>query len=129
MTMHLVPKARGAAGFPALLIERRLISRADLSFSEEYGAREHVRLVDAVAALGLVNEAESYALFAEAIGRLRRDISMATLPIMVLTSEEGPGVERRVLDLGADDYIVKPFDPAVLLSRVNGVFRRLSVAA
>jgi type IV pilus assembly protein PilB len=65
----------------------------------------------------------------EAIARLRRDISMATLPIMVLTSEEGPGVERRVLDLGADDYVVKPFDPAVLLSRVNGVFRRLSVAA
>jgi DNA-binding response OmpR family regulator len=34
-----------------------------------------------------------------------------------------------VLDLGADDYIVKPFDPAVLLSRVNGVFRRLKVMA
>jgi CheY-like chemotaxis protein len=65
----------------------------------------------------------------EAIARLRRDISMSTLPIIVLTSEGGPGVERRVLDLGADDYIIKPFDPAVLLSRVNGVFRRLSVAA
>jgi CheY-like chemotaxis protein len=65
----------------------------------------------------------------EAIGRLRRDITMATLPIMVLTSEEGPGVERRVLELGADDYIIKPFDPAVLLSRVNGVFRRLKVMA
>ena len=65
----------------------------------------------------------------EAITRLRRDISMTTLPIIVLTSEGGPGVERRVLDLGADDYIIKPFDPAVLLSRVNGVFRRLSIAA
>ncbi len=65
----------------------------------------------------------------ETIQRLRHDISMATLPIMVLTSEEGPGVERRVLELGADDYILKPFDPAVLLSRVNGVFRRLKVRA
>jgi type IV pilus assembly protein PilB len=65
----------------------------------------------------------------ETIARLRRDVRLATLPIMVLTSEEGPGVERRVLDLGADDYIIKPFDPAVLLSRVNGVFRRLRVAA
>lgn len=55
----------------------------------------------------------------ETIGFLRRDITMTTLPIMVLTSEEGPGVERRVLELGADDYIIKPFDPAVLLSRVN----------
>jgi type IV pilus assembly protein PilB len=65
----------------------------------------------------------------EAIGRLRRDVTMATLPIIVLTSEEGPGIERRVLELGADDYILKPFDPAVLLSRVNGVFRRLKVMA
>jgi len=65
----------------------------------------------------------------EAIARLRRDVTMATLPIMVLTSEEGPGIERRVLELGADDYILKPFDPDVLLSRVNGVFRRLKVAA
>jgi len=65
----------------------------------------------------------------EAIARLRRDFSLATLPIIVLTSEEGPGVEKRVLQLGADDYILKPFDPTVLLSRVNAVFRRLKVMA
>ena len=65
----------------------------------------------------------------ETIDRLRRDIALATLPIIVLTSEEGPGVERRVLELGADDYIIKPFDPAVLLARVNAVFRRLKVMA
>ncbi len=65
----------------------------------------------------------------EAIARLRRDITLATLPIVVLTSEDGPGIEHRVLELGADDYILKPFDPAVLLSRVNAVFRRLKVMA
>ena len=65
----------------------------------------------------------------EAIATLRKDLSMATLPILVLTSEEGPGIERRVLELGADDYMLKPFDPDVLLSRVNAVFRRLRVAA
>ena len=65
----------------------------------------------------------------EAIAVLRRDIATATLPIMALTSQEGPAVEHRVLELGADDYIVKPFDPTVLLSRVNAVFRRLKVMA
>jgi len=65
----------------------------------------------------------------EAIGRLRKDLSLATLPIIVLTAEEGPGVERRVLELGADDYIIKPFDPDILISRVNAVFRRLKVMA
>jgi len=65
----------------------------------------------------------------EAIAHLRRDFSLSTMPILVITSEDGPGVEHRVLQLGADDYIVKPFDPAVLLSRVQAVFRRLKAAA
>jgi type IV pilus assembly protein PilB len=65
----------------------------------------------------------------DAIATLRTDLTMATLPIVVLTSEEGPGIERRVLELGADDYILKPFDPDVLVSRVNAVFRRLKVMA
>jgi type IV pilus assembly protein PilB len=65
----------------------------------------------------------------QAIENIRKDISLAALPIVVLTSEEGPGIERRVLELGADDYMLKPFDPDVLLSRVKAVFRRLKVAA
>lgn len=65
----------------------------------------------------------------EAIGHMRGDFSLATMPIVVLTGEDGSGVERRVLDLGADDYLVKPFEPAVLLSRVQGVFERLKVSA
>jgi CheY-like chemotaxis protein len=64
----------------------------------------------------------------EAIARLRRDMSLAMMPILVLTGEEGP-VERLLLQLGADDYLVKPFNPEVLVSRVNAVFRRLEVVA
>ena len=65
----------------------------------------------------------------EAIGRLRTDAEMEALPILVLTADESAGVERRVLELGADDYIVKPFDPGILLSRVNAIFRRLRLKA
>jgi len=65
----------------------------------------------------------------EVISRMRRDMSLAMVPILVLAGEEGPAVEGRVLQLGADDYLVKPFDPEVLLLRVNAVFRRLKVIA
>jgi DNA-binding response OmpR family regulator len=65
----------------------------------------------------------------QAIAQLRRDLSMAMMPILVVTAEDGPGIEQRVLELGADDYIIKPFDPALLLSRVNAVFRRLKAVA
>ena len=65
----------------------------------------------------------------QAIAHIRAELTLATMPIVVLTSEDGPGVERRVLDLGADDYVIKPFDAEVLLSRVNAVFRRLPAVA
>jgi type IV pilus assembly protein PilB len=60
----------------------------------------------------------------QAIENLRRDISLSTLPVMVLTAEDGPGIEERVLELGADDYLIKPFEPQILLSRVRAMFRR-----
>jgi DNA-binding response OmpR family regulator len=65
----------------------------------------------------------------DAIAHVRRVPALAAMPVMVLTSEEGPGVETTVLQLGADDYVVKPFDPGVLSSRVEAGFRRLRVAA
>jgi DNA-binding response OmpR family regulator len=64
----------------------------------------------------------------QAIERIRRDISLSTLPVVVLTAQDGPGIEARVLELGADDYLIKPFEPQVLLSRVRAAFRRLDHA-
>jgi CheY-like chemotaxis protein len=65
----------------------------------------------------------------EAIRRMRTDVSLAAMPIIVLTGEESPVIEHRVLELGADDYVVKPFEPAVLRSRVHAAFRRLTLMA
>ena len=64
----------------------------------------------------------------QAIHFLRHHARLQT-PVIVLTAEEGESVERRVLELGANDYIVKPSDPAILLARVNAVFNRLNILA
>jgi CheY-like chemotaxis protein len=65
----------------------------------------------------------------EAIHHLRHDPSLTGLPIIVLTADDGQTVERRVLTMGADDYMVKPFEGPILLSRVNAVFSRLKMRA
>jgi CheY-like chemotaxis protein len=65
----------------------------------------------------------------EAIHHLRHNAALAGLPIVVLTAEDGLTVERRVLTMGADDYMIKPFEGPVLLSRVNAVFSRLKMRA
>lgn len=43
--------------------------------------------------------------------------------------EDGAKVADHVLSLGADDYIMKPFEPAVLTARVNTAFSRQRLAA
>jgi CheY-like chemotaxis protein len=108
-----------------LLLERenfKMLEAANGRDAVEIATREHPDLI--LIDLNMP-EMDGY----EAIRRLRRNFSLATVPVVVLTAEDGPGVERRVLELGADDYIVKPFDPDILLSRVNAVFRRLKVMA
>jgi type II secretory ATPase GspE/PulE/Tfp pilus assembly ATPase PilB-like protein/CheY-like chemotaxis protein len=65
----------------------------------------------------------------EAIVEIRRKPGFATIPIVVVTAEEGPAVEQKVLALGADDFIVKPFEPAVFAARVQAVFKRQLLAA
>ena len=65
----------------------------------------------------------------EAIQAIRRNPSAAKTPIVVVTAEDGAETERKVLALGADDYIVKPFEPAVLTARIKAVFERQRLAA
>jgi two-component system phosphate regulon response regulator PhoB len=60
----------------------------------------------------------------EVCRQLRRDAATRRLPIIMLTAR-GEEVERVVgLELGADDYVVKPFSPRELLARIRAVLRR-----
>ena len=45
-------------------------------------------------------------------------------PVLVLTARDGTADRIKGLDLGADDYIVKPFDVGELLARIRAVLRR-----
>ena len=60
----------------------------------------------------------------EVCRRLRQDPRTASLPIVMLTAK-GEEVDRVLgLELGADDYIVKPFSPKEVVARVRAVLRR-----
>lgn len=45
-------------------------------------------------------------------------------PVLMLTARDGPRERIRGLDLGADDYLVKPFDLGELLARLRAIIRR-----
>jgi two-component system, OmpR family, response regulator len=48
----------------------------------------------------------------------------ARLPVLVLTARDTVADRVRLLDAGADDYLVKPFEPAELVSRCRALLRR-----
>jgi two-component system alkaline phosphatase synthesis response regulator PhoP len=55
---------------------------------------------------------------------IRRDDSLNRLPILMLTAR-GDEADRVVgLEMGADDYVTKPFSPRELLARVKALLRR-----
>jgi DNA-binding response OmpR family regulator len=59
---------------------------------------------------------------------LRRDKRTRSLPIIMLTAR-GDEADRIVgLEVGADDYVVKPFSPKELVARVRALMRRLERA-
>ena len=60
----------------------------------------------------------------EVCRRLRSDAATAAIPIIILTAKTDE-VDRIVgLEMGADDYVAKPFSPKELVARVRAVLRR-----
>ncbi|HEY0010042.1 MAG TPA: response regulator transcription factor [Tepidisphaeraceae bacterium] len=60
----------------------------------------------------------------EALRRVRSDKRTATLPVILLTAESAEADRVVGLELGADDYVSKPFSPRELVARVKSVLRR-----
>jgi DNA-binding response OmpR family regulator len=61
--------------------------------------------------------------------RLRREPDTRRTPIIMLTAKSNEAERISGLDLGADDYIAKPFSMRELMARVRAVLRRTEDAA
>jgi len=60
---------------------------------------------------------------------LRQIRAFSDVPIIMLTARDDPMDKVKGLELGADDYITKPFNHLELLARVRAVLRRLDMPA
>ena len=59
--------------------------------------------------------------------RLRREEATSDLPIIMLTARGEEEDRIRGLEVGADDYVTKPFSPRELVARIRAVLRRVTV--
>ncbi|HEY0211551.1 phosphate response regulator transcription factor PhoB [Acerihabitans sp.] len=63
------------------------------------------------------------------IKHMKREVLTRDIPVMMLTARGEEEDRVRGLEVGADDYITKPFSPKELLARIKAVMRRISPMA
>lgn len=66
----------------------------------------------------MLPETDGYTIFRQLEGKFQQ-------PILFLTAKDSPIEHVMGLEMGADDYIIKPVDPHVLLARINRMLRKL----
>src|SRR5699024_6955140 len=50
------------------------------------------------------------------------------IPIIMITAKNDQSDKIHGLDIGADDYLTKPFSPKEVISRINEIFRRMDLS-
>jgi len=61
----------------------------------------------------------------ELINQLKASSFFNLIPIIIISGDDSSDKRIKCLNLGADDYIVKPFNPAELEARVRVVLKRI----
>lgn len=61
----------------------------------------------------------------EFIRQIRSSGFFKDVPLIMLSGNEGTSDKIRCLKAGADDYLIKPFNPEELEARIDNIFRRL----
>ena len=94
---------------------------------------EHISAYDGEQALKLVEERQPDLMILDLMMPRMSGIDVCrtirltkTLPIIMLTAKSEEIDRILGLELGADDYIVKPFSPREVLARIKAVLRRFS---
>ncbi len=57
------------------------------------------------------------------LGKMKDDPELQQIPVILITGINSISAKTRGLEMGADDYVVKPFDPQELLARIGVVTR------
>lgn len=119
-----------------LLVEDDLALSDVVSFTLRRAGYEVVTAYDGLAALDLFESAAPDLLLLDlnlprldGLGVCRRIRASSTTPIIILSVRGEDEAVVRGLEMGADDYMVKPFSPNQLVARIRAVTRRMGIQA
>ncbi|MDX5297656.1 MAG: phosphate regulon transcriptional regulator PhoB [Gammaproteobacteria bacterium] len=105
------------------------LEMADYDYLEAADAREaHALIIDRKPDLILLDWMLPGTSGIELARRLKREEPTAEIPIIMLTAKAEEDNKVQGLEVGADDYITKPFSPRELVARLKAVLRRTTPA-
>lgn len=115
-----------------LLVEDEKLLRRSLAFNLEQAGYQVTSASNAEDALDIVKRAAPDLVLLDiglpgmdGLEALRKLKARENLPIIFLTARRREFDEALGLELGADDYITKPFDLPILIARIRAVLRRV----
>ncbi|GAA4343966.1 phosphate regulon transcriptional regulator PhoB [Kangiella taiwanensis] len=122
-----------------LILEDERDIREMLAFCMSQAGYEVEQAATAERVFGLIKEGYKPDLFLvdwmlpgasgiELTKKLKKDPDMQSVPVIMLTARGEEDDRVQGLEVGADDYVVKPFSPRELLARVQAVLRRSGLA-
>jgi DNA-binding response OmpR family regulator len=118
-----------------LIVEDDLSLSDVLAFTLRRAGYDVVTAYDGVTALALWETEKPHLVVLDlnlprldGLAVCRRIRSQAQTPIIILSVRSGDEAVVKGLELGADDYVVKPFSPNQLVARIRAVARRAGVA-
>lgn len=94
----------------------------------ENAQQAHAMIIDEKPDLVLLDWMMPGTTGVELIRRLQRDDLTKNVPVIMLTAKANEDNIVQGLEVGADDYITKPFSPRALVARINAVLRRAEPA-
>ncbi len=64
----------------------------------------------------------------EVLRHIRKTKKTSAIPVLVLTALNGPDNEVKGLEMGANDFLVKPYNPGVLIARLKRLLQQMPVS-
>ena len=126
------------AGKSILIVDDEAPIREMIAVALEMAGYECLEADNALAAHGLIVDRQPDLILLdwmlpgtsgiELARRLKRDEMTAGIPIIMLTAKGEEDHKIQGLEVGADDYITKPFSPRELVARLKAVLRRAGAA-
>ena len=100
---------------------RFMLEREGYDVQHAADGREGLRLIETqpVPAVALLDVMLPFVDGFELVRRLRAQPGWAAVPVLMLTAKTQEKDIVRALDAGANDYVLKPFQPAELLARMR----------